>query len=402
MVARYSGPTGNYVSGSASTIVVSSSLPGGAATEAKQNTTITVLGVVTSSLATITSSLTLISSSISLIEQKLPTLGIKATSGSISVTLSSDHAPVPVSTPEYSYQTIRSTVGTGSAGDTEPPTTGFVVLSGSTTCPYAEFIWNIGNVSGTVSPSQVTFRTWNRVGGTIITKVDEFVIDSSYLVLPSATNPLMRRIVPNNADEVYMTFTFPDGTSPTLSGTIYGRAVTDANLQRKDFTFNQTTGHMIFEPRGYDSPSNTVGVSQAYVESDLYLEEPLVVSTTALTANTEYYYPSSDGILMGSHDSVSWEYYCQAGAAGTDTVQIWWEATHGSNAWTQRNIITKTGYEQTSGSYLALTPLVSTISGTIQGLVNFSNPNVTRMRAVVKPIASNSRTVTISMRRKVR
>jgi len=255
-------------------------------------------------------------------------------------------------------------------------------------------------VSGTVSPTQVTFRTWNRVGGSVVTKIDEFTVDATYLSLPVSTNPILPRVSPNNSDEVYVTYTFPDGTAPTLSGTISCRAVSKAELQRKDFTFNPATGHMIFETRGYDSATDAVKVTPTYLESDLALPEPLVVDGTGLTAGTEYFYPSSDGALMAGYDSVAFEYSLTA--ANNGTITTWWEATLGSSTWTQRNVITLSGGELVLGTQHVSSSLASSTNGTISGITCFDNLNVERVRQVVKPVTGNSGAVKVSLRRKVR
>jgi hypothetical protein len=152
------------------------------------------------------------------------------------------------------------------------------------------------------------------------------------------------------------------------------------------------------QSKSYDAATGTDKNTPSAFECDLYLEEPLVVDTTGLTAATEYPYPSADGIVVGAHDSFVFEYSAAAGGGGT--IEIWWEATLGSSSWTQRNVITVSGSELTTGAKHLASPLSS--ATTLAGITQFDNLNVTRVRMIVKPVTANSGAVKISIRRKVR
>ena len=335
------------------------------------------------------------------INTKLPTtLGQKTSANSLAVVLSSD-AYIQLSTPENSYQNIRTFVNT--VADTEPPTTGFVSLANATSCGFAEFIWDIRSVGGTVAPTTVRFKIWNRVNTTVV-KMDEFTFPASYLTLSQSTNPLKPRAYPCNSDEVYVTVSFDDGTSPTIvDGYIYARATTACILERNLYIRNLDTGHQIIETRSYDGSSDTLKVTPSYVSEDLYLEELLCVDTTGLTiVGGEVFYPSADGVLLGSYRNIAFEYSLIA--ANDGYIQAYWESTLGTSSWTQRNIVTLDSVNAVTGVKSATTPIVSTQNGTISGLIYFTNINTTRIRMAVKPLigltgTGTSGAVKLSIRR---
>ena len=137
---------------------------------------------------------------------------------------------------------------------------------------------------------------------------------------------------------------------------------------------------------GYDLATNSNYVTPTYLENDVYLEEPLAVNTTGLTVvSGENYYPSADGVLIGSYRNISFEYSLTA--ANDGYVQLWVEATHGSASWTQRNVVTLAASSMTIGTTVIATPIVSGQNATIKDILHFDNANVTRMRLVVKAIA---------------
>jgi hypothetical protein len=101
-----------------------------------------------------------------------------------------------------------------------------------------------------------------------------------------------------------------------------------------------------------------------------------------------------------SQDSIIWEY--NVTAANNGYCEIWWESSVGSNAWTQRNVITMSGYEYTIGAKHPGGKINTIVNGNLFGETSFENFNGTRIRMIVKPITGNSGAVKVSIRRKVR
>lgn len=301
--------------------------------------------------------------------------------------------------PENSYTTLRTFSTT--VADSEPPSS-WVTLPGAINGGFTEIKWEISDVGGTVPATEVRFKIWKRVGGSEVDKVDDFTIDSSQLKLSIASNQLFNRIYNINADEIAVTVTFSDGTTPNITGTIKGRIVSYAGLQESFFKKDPSSGHVIVQPRGYDSITDSQKTTPLSFECDISLSEALVIDTTGLTAGTEYFYPSADGVEMQGFDSIAFEYKLQAGAGATDTIQTWFEATIGTNAWTNRNNISLSGTDLCGGGRIPVTTIISGPAATIQSIIQFDNLNITRIRQVVKPITGNSRTIQISIRRKVR
>ena len=338
-------------------------------------------------------------SGINSVNTKLPAvLGQTTKANSLAVVLPSD-GYVQISSPENNYQNIRTFVNT--VADTEPPTTGFVSLLNATSCGFAEFIWDIRSVGGTVAPTTVRFKIWNRVNTTVV-KLDEFTFPSSYLTLSQSTNPMKPRAYPCNADEVYATVSFDDGTSPTIvDGYIYARATTASILERNLYIRNLDTGHQVIETRGYDGSSDSIKTTPTMLECDLPLEEALVTDTAGLTVATGVaYYPSSDGILITPYDSVAAEYSLTPASDGYMTLLF--QATLGSSSWTQANNITKSGFEYTTGAVHANTIVTGSVNTPLTGITNFSNLNVTRLRLAVQAHTNTSGALKISLRRKIR
>ena len=333
------------------------------------------------------------------INGKLPaSLGQKTSAASLPVVLASD-AYVQIAAFENAYQTIRTF--SNSLVDSEPPTS-FTTLSNYGFNGYAEILYIITSFGGTVAPSTITFRTWDKVAGSTIVKVDDFTMDTVYIALTANQNPLIRRIIPFNSKETTVTVSFAYGYNPTVTGTVYARAVSVGGLQRKDLVYDNASGYPVVQNRGYDSINDSIRVTNVYTESDLYLEEASVVDTTALAAGTEVYIPNSDGILVQNYDTIGWEYSLTANSGADSYVQCWFEATMLSRTWTQRNIITLSGIDLTTGVKIAATPIVTANRGTVASIVNFYHPNATRMRMVVKPITAVSGAVRVSIRRKIR
>lgn len=298
------------------------------------------------------------------------------------------------------YTTVRTLSTT--VADNEPPTDGsFITLNQTHSNSFVEVSYGITAVAGTVAATQVRFKTWRATADGSIEKIDDFTEYAANLILTSPTNPVRTRTKEFNAKRIFVTVTFPDGTSPNITGTIKARLVTPASacLQRADLTFDPTSGRPVVQTTGYDSLTDTQKVTPSVFETDLALPEALIVDTTGLTAGTEYLYPSADGVEM-SQDSIVWEY--SVVAANNGYCEIWWESTIGSNAWTQRNVITMSGYEYNIGAKHPGGKINTIVNGTLTGQTSFENFNGTRIRMVVKPITGNSGAVKVSIRRKVR
>lgn len=334
------------------------------------------------------------------ISGKLPaTLGAKTSAASMSVTPATD-AIFSVAAPENAFQTVRTWAG--AVADSEPAVDGstWVALTGASAAGYVVQLYEITAVGGTVAPSQVTFKTWIRVGGAggTVQKVDEWTADSSWLTTAAAANPYWRRIIPVNCDDIFVTATFPDGTSPTITGTVKCRAIAHAGLQRRDFTYDPATGLPKFQSASYDSATQTTKVSDSYKECDLPLCEPAILNTTALAHTTPItYYPSSDGAVMDGWDSISFQYSLAAGGGGT--IETWWEVAN-ADVWTLATDCTLAASNVATGDRPTATPLSS--ATTLTGFVQFDNLNAKRIRQCVLPKTANSGAVLINMRRKVR
>lgn len=334
------------------------------------------------------------------IASQLPaSLGAKAASASLSVAPATD-AIFNVAAPENAFQTVRTWAG--AVADSEPAVDGstWVALTGASAAGYVVQLYEITAVGGTVAPTQVVFRTWIRVGGAggVIQKIDEWTADASWLTQPAATNPYWRRIIPVNCDDIFVTATFPDGTSPTITGTVKCRAIAHAGLQRRDFTYDPATGLPKFQSASYDSATQTEKVSDSYKECDLPLCEPAILNSTGLAHTTPItYYPSSDGAIMDGWDSISFQYSLAAGGGGT--IETWWEIAN-ADVWTLATDCTLAASNNNTGDRPAATPLSS--GTTLAGFMQFDNLNAKRIRQCVLPKTANSGAVVINMRRKVR
>jgi hypothetical protein len=382
-------------------------LPTGAATEAKQDTQTTALGTLHTDLATtVAGKQDTGNTTLSTINGKLPaSLGAKTGAASLSVTLPSDYSPLKVSAPETAPVAIRTFSGT--VADTAAPldAAAWVAMAGAAYAGFLDISLAITSVGGTASPTQVTFQVWNRVGGSggSIKKIDEFTVDATKLVLSALTNPYTRRHVPCNAADVYVTVTFPDGTAPTITGVVSGRAVAVAGLQRRDLIFNPDTQHPVVETRGYDSSSDSVKTSPTVLECDLALPEALVVDTTAV-ANGTYYYPSADGVLMGIYGSICWEYDVTGANGGTVTISM--QATNGSSSWTSPKDVTLSAWESSLGTASSAT-IATAANGTKSGAFHYDlsaehSCNWERMRMKVVVADGASGAIKLSLRRRVR
>ena len=340
---------------------------------------------------------------------KLPAaLGATTSAASLSMAPASD-AVFRVAAPETAPVAIRTFAATV-ADVTVIPTdaSAWVSLAGAAYAGYADFHLAITSVGGTASPTQVTLKFWNRVGGTVagggaIKKIHDQTFDASQLVLPADTNPYTRIHVPCNSDEVFCTVSFPDGTAPTITGVVSARAVAFAGLQRKDLVYNPATGYPVFELRGYDSPTDTVKNSPSTFECDLSLPEPLVVNEASLAvATATFYYPSADGITVAPHNNISWDY--TATGAGGGTVAVSFEATN-NPAWSSPRDVSKSGWGCVAGAAVAGT-VTSAANGTITEIVNFSNKgnscvNFARLRMKVVVATANSGAFALSINRSV-
>lgn len=308
-------------------------------------------------------------------------------------------------TQELSLDNVYTTVRTLSTtvADSEPPVDGsFISLHTTHSNSFVEVSYNITAVAGTVPPTQVRFKTWRATADGTIEKIDDFVIDSAVLVLTSPTNPLRSRTKEFNAKRIFVTVTFPDGTSPNITGTVKARLVSpsSAGLQRSDLTFDATSGDLVVRPRGYESVTDTIKNTPTIFEADLALSEALIIDTTGLTAGSEVYYPSADGVEVLPYDSLLFEYSLTG--ANNGYVEAWWEATIGTSAWTQRNVVTMSGSDVLLGGRHPSAKINTIVNGTVAGCTSFENCNFTRYRMVVKPITGNSGAVKLSLRRKVR
>ena len=277
----------------------------------------------------------------------------------------------------------------------------WVTLTGAAYAGYVDLSLDITAVAGTVAPTQVNFKVWNRIGGATgsIKKIHDQTFDASWLVLPKDTNPYTRIHIPCNSDEVFVTVYFPDGTAGTITGTVNARAVAFAGLQRKDLTYDPATGRPVVQSAAYDSATCTDKNSPSVMECDLVTEEPLVVNLTSQIAGTVYA-PSETGAVMLPSDSISYEYKLIAGSGGTITVT--WEATNGSDAWAQANNITLSGSSGVLGTKHLANTVVAGSAETIADLVQFDNLNAARIRMKIVVATQTSGALTVSMRRKVR
>lgn len=302
---------------------------------------------------------------------------------------------------DSTYVTVR-TLSTTTA-DAEPPILGsFIDLNQTHSNSFVEVSYAITAVVGTIPSSMVRFKTWRAASDGSIEKIDEFEIASSYLTLGAATNPLRNRTIQFNGKRIFVTVTFSDGSSPNITGVIKARLLTSASagLTRSDLVFDPTTNIPIVQPRGYDVPTDSQKTNPLTFECDLALGEVLIVDTTALVAGTEYFYPSADGVEMLPYDSILFEY--SVTAANNGYCEIWWESTVGTSSWTQRNVVTTSGYEYNIGARHPSGKINTIINGTLTGQTSFDNVNVSRIRLVVKPITGNSGAVKLNLRRKVR
>jgi hypothetical protein len=333
------------------------------------------------------------------ISGKLPaTLGQKNSAQSLAVTLSSD-AYVRLAVLENDYQTIRTFSST--VADTDPPSTGFISLLNATSCGFTEFVWESIVIGGTVKPSEVRFRIWNKVGAVVV-KLDDFTIPTSYLELPKETNPLLPRTYPCNSDEVFVSVSFTDGTAGVVtSGTVKARAVTTPGSEYNVKVRNLDTRHEIIETRGYDSATDSIKNSPIMLECDLPLEEALVVDLASITvASGVNYFPSSDGVLMTPYDTISVEHSLTPAVDGYVTLAF--QATLGSALWSQVNNITRSGIEYTTGVAHPTATITSAMNTPLTGITHFDNLNVTRFRVAVQALTSTTGALKVSIRRKIR
>jgi len=322
-------------------------------------------------------------------------LALSSVSVPVAVTSS---VPISILAGELAYQTVRTFTNT--TADAEPPAV-FTVLNSPTLYGSMEVKFGQMTFGGTVTASAATIKIWKRVGSDIDC-IDIITYSKSEWEQAAGANRIFPRRYTLNADEVYATVTFPDGTSPNISGTVKMRSVNAIGLQRSDLAYDSATGLPKFLPASYDHLTDSTKVTPLYVAQDLNNPETLLIDTTGLIAGTEYYWASADGILMAPYTSITWEFTLKAGTNATDTIQYWWESTIGSNSWTQRNIITPSGMDPTSGAKLGALVFFTSPAGTTNGIVTFTNEstNIVRMRMVVKPITGNSRTVRLNVQRR--
>jgi hypothetical protein len=338
------------------------------------------------------------------ISGKLPaTLGAKTASASLSVTPATD-AVFGIEAPENAYQTVRTWAA--SVADSEPAVEGsnWVALTGANKAGYVVQHYAITAVGGTVAPSQVIFRTWIRVGGAggTIQKIDEWTADASWLVTAAAVNPYWRRIIPVNCDDIFVTATFPDGASPTITGTVSCRAVAHAGLQRRDLTYDPATGLPVVQSKSYDAATGTDKTSPSYQQCDLYLNEPLAVNE-ATKANGDYYGPSDAGLIVGEHGEISVSFSVTGANNGTVTITV--EATN-QESWASPIDITKSVWESKAGALISAGSIATAANGTQTGILclgNGSSPCNYRMIRVKYVVADGaSGAISMSFRRKVR
>ena len=150
---------------------------------------------------------------------------------------------------------------------------------------------------------------------------------------------------------------------------------------------------------GYDLASNSVYVSPTYLDNDVYLEEDSAVATTALTANTIYYYPTTDGVAMGAYRNLSIHYNL---VNGTDGYSEWW--LEGSNRATfiaPFINITRSAGQYSLGSLYPTTTVKSSVGNGLSqnDIIIIQEPNLVRIRFAVRFYTANSGSVILSFRR---
>lgn len=344
--------------------------------------------------------------SLAAISGKLPaTLGAKTSAASLSIAMPTDLQPFKIEVPGPAMTTLRTL--SGATADTEPPTDGSTWIampgaaySGLLEIPIAGAFTAVG---GTVAPTLVTMRVWSRLGsGGAISKVYEETFQASWLTTGIATNPYRPRYIPFNAPDAIVTFTFPDGTAPTITGTVKGRMVTEGSLTSKDFPRDPATGNVVFQGANYDAATQTDKVSDAYKACDLYLNEPLVVNE-ASKANGDYYGPSDAGLIVGEHGEVSVSFSVTGANGGTVTITV--EATN-QETWASPIDITKSVWESKAGALITAGSIATAANGTQTGILclgSGSSPCNYRMIRVKYVVAGGaSGAISMSFRRKVR
>lgn len=339
---------------------------------------------------------------IAAIGAQLPaTLGAKTTAGSLAVALPTDLQPFKLEAPGFAFTTLRTLVA--AVADVEPVDgSAWVAMPGAAYAGIIEIpLDGFTSVGGTIPPSQVAIQVWARMGaGGAIRKVHEETLDATRLTLTKLTNPYLPRQIPFNAPDAYITFTFPDGTAPTITGVVKGRMIAQAALTAKDLPIDVITRALRVMILGYDQPTDTIKNSPALMECDLALPQPGVLNTTGLAHTTPTYYPSTDGALMHPFDSVSFDYSLTA--AGGGTISTWWECSNGDGAWTIPQDITLSAFDLPTKSTPVASPITSAVNGTIKGFVQFDHLNAVRVRQAVRPNVANSGAAVINMRSKVR
>lgn len=276
--------------------------------------------------------------------------------------------------------------------DSEPPSS-FV----SVTPQLGAIEIHLGTMTfgGTVPGSQIRFRIWarNSQGTAHITKVDEFILPASILALPAATNPLLPLRYNIQEDEVAITVTFMDGSSPTITGNVKIRPIAQSSRDDSIVKRDYIDGNQLVKILGYDSLLDALKV---VIMNDIYpaIDEPLVIDAASQGTGTVYF-PSTDGIELSGYESIATYIGITGAGASVATVSV--EAVIG-NDWTYVCDITKTVIDEVTGFTLT-GPAVSTAGGNLT--LHWHRPGLNKTRFRIKLVVSGVSTgaIKVSIRR---
>jgi hypothetical protein len=313
-----------------------------------------------------------------------------------------DIGAIAVEAPAPAMTTLRTLVA--AVADVEPPVDGsaWVTVPGSAYAPFLHIpiAGAITDLGGTVPASEVTVRVWTRLGaGGAINKVHDQTFNGSLLKLSEALNPYRPIHVPINAPDVLVTITFPDGTAPTITGTLKGRMVAEASATSRDFPIDPITRALLVRLLGYDSAADAIKNMPGVFESEFALTESKIFDQTGVAFGTPLYAPNTDGKILIPHDSISFQY--SLAAAGGGTISTWWEVAN-ADVWTLASDITLSAFNLITKATPLASPITSAVNGTLTGFVQFDNINAMRIRQAILPNTANSGACLINSRTKVR
>jgi hypothetical protein len=146
--------------------------------------------------------------------------------------------------------------------------------------------YHLDAITVTGAPTSVTFQVWRLAGG----KID--ALESATYTPAQIANPLPIRSEVNSLS-TWVTVSFTGGTSPSISGAIFGRPVSDASVP-----VNNQVAPAVVTALPYFNDAVTTAAQIKATAGQIYALD--LLNTTAATAYVQVFFKPAASVTLGT------------------------------------------------------------------------------------------------------